>query len=75
MCMSVVWASGSAAQDKPRADIKDEIEHDMRDVYGQGVAAKDVLNFGKLAAPAAVRAFPDTLAKYSPRRAGATSSR
>jgi hypothetical protein len=34
MCMSVVWASGSAAQDKPRADIKDEIEHDMRDVYG-----------------------------------------
>ncbi len=55
--------------------VVEAADDDMRDVYGQGVAAKDVLKGGKLAAPAAVRAFPDTIVKYSPRRAGATSSR
>jgi lipid-binding SYLF domain-containing protein len=41
---------------------------DMRDVYGQGVSAKEVLQDRKVNAPAAVKAFPDTLARYSARK-------
>jgi lipid-binding SYLF domain-containing protein len=46
---------------------------DMRDVYGKEVTAKDVLQDNKLTAPPAVRAFPETLTRYSPRRAEAAS--
>ncbi|HEV2663953.1 MAG TPA: lipid-binding SYLF domain-containing protein [Blastocatellia bacterium] len=42
---------------------------DMRDVYGKEVTAKVVLKEGKVAAPAAVREFPETLNRYSARRA------
>jgi lipid-binding SYLF domain-containing protein len=42
---------------------------DMRDVYGEGVTAKEVLKEGKNAGPRTVRAFPDTLARYSARKA------
>ncbi|HZS10165.1 MAG TPA: lipid-binding SYLF domain-containing protein [Blastocatellia bacterium] len=42
---------------------------DMRDVYGEGVTAKEVLKEGKVKAPAAVQVFPKTLAGYSARRA------
>jgi SH3 domain-containing YSC84-like protein 1 len=42
---------------------------DMRDVYGEGFTAKEVLQEGRGAAPAGVRAFPTTLARYSARRA------
>ncbi len=41
---------------------------DMRDVYGAGVTAKEVLRDPKLATPA-VQAFPKALANYSSRRA------
>jgi len=41
---------------------------DMRDVYGKEVTAKAVLKEGKVAAPAAVREFPETLNRYSARR-------
>ena len=41
---------------------------DMRDVYGEGVTAKEVLQDNKVNPPAAVRAFPDTLARYSVRK-------
>jgi lipid-binding SYLF domain-containing protein len=42
---------------------------DMRDVYGEGVMAKQVLTGGKVTAPIAVRAFPAALGKYSSRKA------
>jgi SH3 domain-containing YSC84-like protein 1 len=40
---------------------------DMRDAYGPNVAAKEVLLENKIKAPAEIRVFPNTLAKYSPR--------
>lgn len=42
---------------------------DMRDVYGKNVTAKETLQENKVTAPAVVRAFPDTLTRYSSRRA------
>ena len=42
---------------------------DMRDVYGEGVTAKEVLKDHKVTAPAAVRAFPTALGRYSARNA------
>ena len=42
---------------------------DMRDVYGKNVTAKEVLRENKVTAPDVVRAFPNTLARYSSRRA------
>jgi lipid-binding SYLF domain-containing protein len=38
---------------------------DMRDVYGSNVTAKEVLNGNRVATPAAVLDFPNTLARYS----------
>jgi lipid-binding SYLF domain-containing protein len=46
-------------------------EGDMRDVYGKEVTARVVLKQGKVAAPASVREFPETLNRYSTRRAKA----
>ena len=43
---------------------------DMRNVYGENVSAKEVLRDNKVTAPAAVRAFPDALDRYSPGKAG-----
>jgi SH3 domain-containing YSC84-like protein 1 len=40
---------------------------DMRDAYGENVMAKEILQESKITAPASIRAFPDTLAKYSGR--------
>ncbi|MCI0419346.1 MAG: lipid-binding SYLF domain-containing protein [Acidobacteria bacterium] len=42
---------------------------DMRDVYGEGITAKEVLKENKIAAPVAVRAFPITLGHFSSRLA------
>lgn len=42
---------------------------DMRDVYGAGVTAKDVLKDNKITAPVSVRAFQDTLRQFSARKA------
>jgi SH3 domain-containing YSC84-like protein 1 len=42
---------------------------DMRDVYGEGVTSKDVLQDNKVTAPASVRAFPTALGRYSSRNA------
>src|SRR6266498_4900132 len=42
---------------------------DMRDVYGEGVTAKEVLKENKVTAPVAVRAFPNALGRYSSRLA------
>jgi SH3 domain-containing YSC84-like protein 1 len=42
---------------------------DMRDVYGEGVTAKEVLKDNTITAPVAVRAFPTKLARYSSRNA------
>jgi lipid-binding SYLF domain-containing protein len=42
---------------------------DMRDVYGEGVTAKDTLKEDRITAPAPVQEFPKTLARYSTRRA------
>jgi SH3 domain-containing YSC84-like protein 1 len=44
-------------------------ESDMRDAYGRDVTAKEVLLENKVSAPAGIRVFPDTLAKYSIRSA------
>lgn len=44
-------------------------EGDMRDVYGEGISAKAVLQENKVNAPAPVRAFPDALARYTARAA------
>ncbi|MGH9852791.1 MAG: lipid-binding SYLF domain-containing protein, partial [Blastocatellia bacterium] len=44
---------------------------DMRDVYGEGVTAKEVLKENEGAAPEAVREFPQTLSRYSTRKAKA----
>lgn len=41
---------------------------DMRDVYGAGVTAKQVLRDGSISGLAPVRAFPDMLTRYSPRK-------
>ncbi len=41
---------------------------DMSAVYGEGVTAKDVLVDSKVKAPASVRAFPNTLTRYSKRK-------
>ena len=48
--------------------IKSDKE-DMRDVYGKEVSAKEVLQENKVTAPEVVRAFPNTLARYSTRKA------
>jgi lipid-binding SYLF domain-containing protein len=42
---------------------------DMRDVYGEGVTAEEVLTNNKVTAPVAVWAFPITLWHYSSRKA------
>ena len=42
---------------------------DMRDVYGEGVTAKEVLKDNKVTAPVAIRAFPTVLGRYSSRNA------
>jgi SH3 domain-containing YSC84-like protein 1 len=42
---------------------------DMRDVYGDGITAKTVLQDNKIAAPVPVRAFPTALGRYSSRNA------
>src|SRR5688572_16928799 len=42
---------------------------DMRDVYGAGVTAKEVLKDNKITAPVGVRAFPLALGRYSSRNA------
>jgi len=42
---------------------------DMRDVYGKNVTAKEALQDNRVTAPEPVRTFPETLAKYSSRRA------
>jgi SH3 domain-containing YSC84-like protein 1 len=43
-------------------------EDDMRDVYGEGVTAKEVLTKNKVTAPVAVWAFPIALWYYSSRK-------
>jgi lipid-binding SYLF domain-containing protein len=40
---------------------------DMRDMYGEGVTAKEILMENKVAAPVATRDFPNTLGRYSSR--------
>jgi SH3 domain-containing YSC84-like protein 1 len=40
---------------------------DMRDVYGEGVTAKEVLKENKATAPVSVRAFPNALGRFSSR--------
>ena len=40
---------------------------DMRDVYGDGVTAKQVLKDNKILVPVAIRAFPTALGRYSSR--------
>jgi lipid-binding SYLF domain-containing protein len=42
---------------------------DMRDVYGEGITAKEVLKDNTIKAPVSVRAFPTKLARYSSRNA------
>lgn len=42
---------------------------DMRDVYGEGMTAKEVLKENKVTAPASIRAFPITLGRFSSRMA------
>jgi lipid-binding SYLF domain-containing protein len=42
---------------------------DMKDAYGEGLTAKEVLKANKATAPAAVRAFPIALGRYSSRNA------
>jgi SH3 domain-containing YSC84-like protein 1 len=49
--------------------VIDVDKDDMRDAYGENVMAKDILTESKITAPAGISAFPDTLAKYSMRRA------
>jgi hypothetical protein len=44
-------------------------QDDMRDVYGAGVTAKEVLKDNKVTAPVGVRAFPTALGRYSSRNA------
>ncbi len=44
---------------------------DMRDVYGEGVMAKEVIQSSKTTAPTAVLEFPNTLSRYSARKATA----
>jgi lipid-binding SYLF domain-containing protein len=46
--------------------VIESADDDMRDVYGAGVTAKEALRGAKAAA--AVRAFPDTLGRYSARK-------
>ena len=41
---------------------------DMRDVYGEGATSKQVLRDGAISGLAPVRAFSDTLTRYSPSR-------
>lgn len=46
------------------------VDHDdNRDVYGENFSAREILQENKVTAPPAVRAFPDTLARYSRRSA------
>jgi len=42
---------------------------DMRDVYGEGVTAREVLKENKVTASVAARIFPNTLGRYSSRLA------
>jgi lipid-binding SYLF domain-containing protein len=42
---------------------------DMRDVYGEGITAKAVLQDNTVSAPATIRAFPNVLGRYSSRNA------
>lgn len=49
--------------------VIDPDKDDMRDVYGEGITAKEVLQENKVKAPAVVQALPTTLGRYSARRA------
>lgn len=42
-------------------------KNDMRDVYGEGITARDILKENKVTAPASVRAFPIALGRFSSR--------
>jgi lipid-binding SYLF domain-containing protein len=42
---------------------------DMRDVYGEGVTAREVLKDSTVTVPVAIRAFPNVLGRYSSRNA------
>jgi lipid-binding SYLF domain-containing protein len=42
---------------------------DMRDVYGEGVTAREVLKDSTVTVPVAIRAFPTALGRYSSRNA------
>src|SRR5436305_2498471 len=42
---------------------------DIRDVYGEKITAKDVLNGTQIMAPSPIRAFPMVLSRYSSRLA------
>jgi hypothetical protein len=39
----------------------------MRDVYGEGITAREVLKENKVAAPVSVRVFPVALGRFSSR--------
>ena len=41
----------------------------MRDVYGEGVTAREVLKDSTVTVPVAIRAFPNVLGRYSSRNA------
>ena len=43
---------------------------DMEQAYGKGVTAKEVLVDAKVDAPAALQAFPNTLARYAHSKSG-----
>jgi SH3 domain-containing YSC84-like protein 1 len=49
-------------------------EDDMRDAYGRNATAREVLKQNKSEAPAEIRAFPDTLARYSTRSGSKASN-
>ena len=44
---------------------------DMRDVYGEGAVPKEIIQSSKTTAPASVLEFPNTLSRYSTRKAAA----
>jgi lipid-binding SYLF domain-containing protein len=47
-------------------------EDDMRDAYGRDVSARAILTENKATAQPGIRAFPDTLTRYSTRGEKAT---
>jgi lipid-binding SYLF domain-containing protein len=67
--LSYSRSKGAFAGVSLKGAVIEPADDDMHDVYGSNATAKAVLTGAKLTVPAPVQAFPNTLSRYSTRKA------